>query len=251
MSVEFITTNDSAHWYKSPTKDTYYPSATTILNAFPKGAQFNKYLAEQTSWESSQENMREAGKRGTNVHKSSELLESGMTVTRKTQTYSGGVHTNQEWQMLIGFVNWHNEHNPTLVRMEYSLVSDKYETGGTADRIYIIEGKRVLVDLKTSGAIYDSYWAQTAIYAALYEEKHPDEKIDYTAILRLSDKKKSGYEFVLHGRKEWKEDLKVFQATQKLWKYINPKAQPKILELPDSISLAKSSSTVLEDPREI
>ena len=229
MSVEFLT-SDSQHWYKSPTLDIYYPSATTILSVFPKGVGFNKYLTAQTSWESSQESLKEAGKRGTNVHKGSEILEMGGTLQR-------GIYTVQEWQMLIGFVAWHQKHKPTLEHIEEGLVSDKLKTGGTPDRVYKIDGVRVLWDLKTSGAIYDNYWAQVAIYAELYEEKHKGKKVDNVAILRVTDRKKSGYEYVTRTRKEWKQDLKIFKATQMLWNYTNPKAQPKLLELPDQLSL--------------
>jgi len=228
MSSEFITSGNS-HWYKSPTKDIYYPSATTILSAFPKGEGFSKYLAAQASWESSQEALQAAGKRGTNVHKGSEMLESGVTLNR-------ALYTLQEWQMLIGFVNWHQKHKPKMLQMEYGMVSDKLKTGGTIDRVYMIDSELVIWDLKSSGAIYDNYWAQVAIYAEMYEEKHK-VKVAHTAILRVSDKKKGGFEYLTRSRIEWKKDLKIFKATRQLWDYINPDAQPKIVEVPDTLSL--------------
>jgi hypothetical protein len=80
---------------------------------------------------------------------------------------------------------------------------------------------------------------QIATYAKLWEEKNPSEKIDKTAILRLSDRKKDGFEIKFRDREEWEEDFKIFKATKQLWDYLNPKAKPKILELPNELSLTK------------
>lgn len=228
--AEFITA-DSEHWYPSPKKpDVWYPSVTTILSVFPKGVGFNKYLTQQSSWESAEENLKEAGKRGTNVHKGSEMLELGETLQR-------GIYTVQEWQMLMGFVAWHDLYKPELHKMEYGLVSDKHKTGGTIDRVYTINGFKTVFDLKTSGSIHDNYWCQVAMYAQMYEEKHKGEIIDQTAILRVTDRKKSLFEFQTKTRDEWKEDLKIFKAVQEVWTYLNPNAQPKILELPEVLKL--------------
>ncbi|WP_230677635.1 hypothetical protein, partial [Streptococcus pneumoniae] len=75
----------------------FYPSVTTILSVFPKSVGFNKYLTAQTNWESSQEILKAAGQRGTNVHKATERLESMETLVRPDFSV-------QEWQMLEGFV---------------------------------------------------------------------------------------------------------------------------------------------------
>ena len=225
----FITVGN-AHWYISPKKkDVYYPSVTTILSAFPKGEGFSKYLTAQLNWESSQDILKEAGRRGTLVHKTTEMLEAGGVALRQG-------FTDQEWEMLVGFVDWYKSTQPLLVKMESSIVSDKHKTGGTIDRVYKIGDYQIILDIKTSGAIYDNYWAQVAAYAQMYEEKHKTT-ISHTAILRLTDKKKTRFEYVLHDRNEWKEDFKIFKATQQIWDYLNPNSKPKIVELPNELSL--------------
>jgi hypothetical protein len=227
--TEFIT-SESEHWYTSEKKkNTWYPSVTTILSVFPKGIGFNKYLTAQVSWESSQEILKTAAKRGTNVHKGTELLEEGVVLSRE-------FYTLEEWQMLEGFVKWWREYNPILIHKELGIVSDKIKTGGTIDRIYSIDGSLVLLDIKTSGAIHDNYWVQVAAYVKLFEEKHK-EKIDYVAILRLAPRKKSGYEYVIKTKEDFQRDFKIFKASQETWNYINPKAQPKLLEVPLTLSL--------------
>lgn len=230
MATEFLT-SDSEHWYESKKHSgLYYPSATTILSKYPKGKHFENYLADLSSAEEGKEKLEAAGKRGTNVHEGTELLELGKTLHR-----SG--YTLDEWQLFESFINWHHEYNPEVVAIEKSLVSDKLKTGGTIDRVYRIDGVLTLLDIKTSGAIYDSYWCQTSCYAKLWEE-HTGEKIEQTAILRLSNKlKKTGYQYVLHNQEQIKEDFKVFQAVHTIWNYENEGKQPKIVEVPDELTL--------------
>ena len=225
---EMVTANDE-HWYPSPkSKDLYYPSVTTILSIFPKGVGFSMYLAGQASWESSQANLKQAGERGKKIHTATELLEKGETLER---TY----YTLEEWEMLMGFVAWHREYKPELVDMEYQMVSDKYKTGGTLDRVYRINGILELLDIKTSGSIYDSYWLQVAAYAKMYEAKKK-LKIDRVSILRLTDRRKSRYEYVVQS--EWKPYFDMFLNQQETWNFLNPNAKgPKVIEVPETLSI--------------
>lgn len=232
MANEFITTDDQ-HWYPSPSiEGVWYPSVTTILGAcFPKGKNFERYLADQESYEKSQEILKAAGTRGTNVHKASELLEKGDVLLRAN-------YSLEEWQMLMSFVTWHRKNKPVSEAVEISICSDEYRTGGTIDRIYVImNGKRTLLDLKTSSAIHPNYWCQTAVYVKLWEEKNPDRPVDQTAILRLGSRHKDKFEFQVHDRAEIENDFLVFQAVQKIWNYLYPNAKPRIVDVPETLSL--------------
>lgn len=231
MRTEFIT-SENEHWYPSPKKKgVWYPSVTTILGfAFPKTVGFHKYLANQQSWESSQEILKAAGTRGTRVHEGTELLENGHVLKRD-------MYSLEEWQMLVGFVKWHEKYQPKAEAIELSLVSDKLKTGGTIDRVYIIDGVRTILDIKTSSAIHDSYWAQTSVYEALWAERYKDKPVEQTAILRLAPKRKDGYEYSIHTKEMLKDDISSFRASQVLWDYLNPNAQPKLLEVPEELTL--------------
>lgn len=229
MATEFITI-ENQHWYPSPTKkDIWYPSVTTILSCFPKGKGFEMYLANQQSYEASQEILKEAGKRGTIVHQATELLENGDMLLREN-------YTLEQWKMLESFVSWHKTYNPGIYAIEKSVVSDKLKTGGTIDRVYNIGGLRTLLDIKTSSAIHDNYWLQVSVYVKLWEEKEKD-KIDQVAILRLGSRHKCGYEYQIHTREQIEEDFKAFKSIQNIWNYINPNAKPKIEVVPDTLSL--------------
>jgi CRISPR/Cas system-associated exonuclease Cas4 (RecB family) len=231
-----VVTSESEHWYPSPRKaGEYYPSVTTVLSVYPKGVGFNKYLAAQSSWESSQQILQDAGKRGTRVHQATQFLEEGSELLRDS-------YSLDEWEMLMGFVSWYQGAKPETIAVEYPLVSDKLKTGGTIDRVYMIDGKRTILDIKTSGAIYGNYWVQAATYAEMYEQA-TKTKVDQTAILRLTDRKKSRYEYKTMDRDEWKKEFKVFKAIQDIWNHLNPNAGPKILEIPLTLSLGVGAVT--------
>lgn len=232
--VEVIT-SESEHWYpSSKKKGTFYPSVTTILSVFPKGIGFNKYLVSQNSWEESQETLNKAGARGTLIHKATEDLERGETLQR--DFYSLDV-----WQALMGFCNWHQKFSPKMIYTEESLVSDKLKTGGTVDRVYEIDGEYMVLDIKSSNAIHDNYYIQTSVYAKMIEEKFKIT-ISKTAILRITGRRKEGYEYKIHERDEWQEDFKLFKPLQDIWNHMNPNAGPKELEVPTTLTINKTKN---------
>ena len=228
-TIEIIT-ESSQHWYPSPKKKgIFYPSVTTINSVYPKGIGFNKYLTEQKSWESSQEILEEAGQRGSNVHFGAELLEQGQILHQES-------YKIDEWQRLVGFVNWFTEFKPELLATEYKVVSDKYKTGGTIDRIYRIDNQVILLDLKTGKRMYPNYWLQVAAYEKLIAEKKVFPKVDAVAILRLTPLRKEYYEYVILDN--WEDAWEAFRSCQTIWKYENGKdAKPKVLTLPTELKL--------------
>lgn len=231
------------HWYWSEKKKTYYPSVTFVTGFLPKGQFFERYLAEQGSYEEAQRILKEAGDRGTRTHDASEYLDKGRSISYGSAIQNSlGVMfylTDEEYELLTFYIAWHKKYQPIIVHIELRLVSDKHKLGGTLDRIYIIDGKRTLLDLKTSkSSIFDSHWIQVAAYAHIYESLK-DELIDQVAILRLTSKRKEGYEYVIRTREEWLEDYKQFKKTYDTMVYLNhgKKLEPKILELPDILTL--------------
>ena len=54
------------------------------------------------------------------------------------------------------------------IACELPLYSHELKLGGTLDDIGLIDGKLVLMDLKTSNQLKDSYWAQVALYRKMF-----------------------------------------------------------------------------------
>lgn len=67
--------------------------------------------------------------------------------------------------------------------VEEALVSDSLGYGGTPDWYGIIDGKHVVVDIKTGKSIYPQHWVQLSAYTLLLRELgHP---VDETLIVHL------------------------------------------------------------------
>lgn len=207
-----------------------YPRVTWILSAYPKGEGFSRWMGSQSSYEDSQRVMEQAGKRGTHVHVGIEKLIAG-------EVLSFDDYTEEEWDMLSAFAGWVEKYRPQFVSNEKTVHSERYEFAGTLDALCVIDDVLTIIDWKTSSAIYESYWLQTAAYThALYEMKllKRNDEVQ-TAILRLGSKHKCGYEYQTHDN--WKRDFEDFLSVQHIFNRENPNLKPVIKEYKATLSL--------------
>ena len=73
------------------------------------------------------------------------------------------------------FLEWREQSRIEIIATEHVYVSERYQFGGTIDAIgRDMKGRIVLVDWKTSNAVYQDYLVQLAAYALLLEECRPD-----------------------------------------------------------------------------
>jgi hypothetical protein len=87
---------------------------------------------------------------------------------------------------------WEQHHTLEPQLVEEPMVSEQFKFGGTLDCYGLIDGKPGIVDLKTSKAIYDSYFYQLAAYCQLLEERgYPVETV---RILRIGRDESEGFE---------------------------------------------------------
>ena len=92
------------------------------------------------------------------------------------------------------FNNWLSENKFKVIKTEQELVSEKYSYGGTCDIYCDLNGKKTLIDLKTSRALYEEHKYQVAAYKALLVENgYPVEEV---RILRIGRNDKEGFEDV-------------------------------------------------------
>ncbi len=69
---------------------------------------------------------------------------------------------------------WLTGHQLEPILVEHPMVSEKFRYGGTIDLYAVLDGTPMLLDFKTSGAIYREHKIQTAAYWKLLEENgHP------------------------------------------------------------------------------
>lgn len=163
----------------------FVPSVSTILDAFPKSSAFYDWLKNNTA-EESDKIKTEAGETGSMVHKLSELYDAGEPVSVIDE--NGHIkYKAREWMLFERYVEWTKRFNPNIIQNEFNIVSDNIGTGGTIDKEIELDGKHLLLDLKTSNAIHDTYWMQLATYKKLYEE-HYGKDLDGVCILWVNAK---------------------------------------------------------------
>jgi len=69
------------------------------------------------------------------------------------------------------YLGWEKENPLTPVIIETPFVSEKFKYGGTPDLLADIGGEFILLDFKTGGGVYDSYFCQLAAYRQLLAEQ--------------------------------------------------------------------------------
>jgi len=213
----------------------YFPSATTLLEAYPKPAQLIMWMKEVGS--KADEIRDAAGKRGSSVHQLTEDYDNGIECTLLDE-YGKPRYSLDEWSMFERYVEFTKNHQPEHHLIEQTFISSGLGFAGTIDRVCTIDGKTYVLDIKTSNGIYNSYWLQIAAYRELYNASVKDgsmPKIDGVAILWLNAKTRTagkkgdvqgkGWQMVseFDTSKQWS----LFQAVQQLWHAEHEGDKPK------------------------
>jgi hypothetical protein len=224
-----ITLLDQRYYYLG---GQFCPSISTILEAYPKDAHFFKWLKE--NGEDSDRIKEDAGRRGSNVHKMTEDYDDGLEVSllndKLHQQWSVA-----EWAMFTRYVEFRamTQEDMEIKAVEMRLIDLELREAGTLDRYVILKGKNMILDVKTSNAIYPSYFLQLAAYRRLFERKS-GIKIDAVGIVWLNAKtrgpavnKIQGKNWQLIVREDSSEDLELFECTKRLWLQQNKDVTPQ------------------------
>lgn len=73
---------------------------------------------------------------------------------------------------MTSFDDWKKENVPEMIKSEFLVYSQKHKYVGTADGLAEIDGKKYLIDYKTSKGIYTSHLYQVSAYLKAFEEEH-------------------------------------------------------------------------------
>lgn len=257
-----LTLNDK-RWYAVEQKDgsyLYYPSVTWILDVYPKGIGFHKWLASLPDYETGRQMLNAAGDRGSKVHWGISQLVKNETIHLSDIPYGySEPFTGEEWEFLMSFVSWFKIFRPLSFMVEQPVISEKHGYAGTADLVCVVDeglllsfnprskkapvksGKQVtcLFDWKTSRNIYDSHKLQ--VYA--YTEPL---KVDYVGILRLGASNKNGFEFWISkvDSKERPDYFGKFLSCFEIWKHEHGNARPITIHAPEELSLLTENEDV-------
>lgn len=249
-SISRIDILDNRFYLHEDKPGVYYPSSTTVLEAYPKGpalVEWHKALGFNADII-----LEQAARKGTNVHAGIDIIVNGGTLTFGIFNDNKFIpsFTLEEWEMLCKFVEFWNAYKPSLIACEVSIVSDRYKLGGTIDLVFNLVFKnkmeRWLLDTKTGNSIYPSHELQIASYAMMWNEKFPNEKIDRCGILHLQALTRSeGTGHTIQGPgwkihefdRHYTEGFKLFEACRIIWDNENPNYKPKNLSYPSTLSI--------------
>jgi hypothetical protein len=210
----------------------YVPSVTTIMNAYPKDAGYFQWL--KSVGEDADTIRDEAGRRGSVVHELTEIYDSGAEVSIFDENGHVGFKLS-EWSMFERYVDFATRFKPTNLIIEQNYINAELGFAGTLDRVIELDGKKILMDIKTSNAIYDSYWLQLSAYRGLLAAAGTE--VDEVAILWLNAKTRTegkkgaiqGIGWQLVTKADTSNDWTLFKHTQALWLAQNADLQPKKL----------------------
>jgi hypothetical protein len=211
----------------------FVPSVTTILECYPKGAAYYNWLKE--NGKDADEIRDEAGRRGSVVHKLTEFYDAGYEVSLINPQGQIEYKLN-EWAMFERYVNFRNRFQFVTDSIEMNIISKELGYAGTIDRIIDMDGEKILLDIKTSNAIYPSYWLQLAAYRSLLMNK-AGIRVNKVAILWLNAKTRTegkkgdvqGIGWQLITKDDTNKELQLFNATLNLWAAENTTSKPKSL----------------------
>jgi len=242
-------------FYQSPKdKNIYYPSVTTVLDAYPKGKGLTNWL-KQVGY-NADIIIEKAGQVGSNVHDAIDkyLNKEELNWMIGDETF----YSLEEWKMICKFVEFWKEYKPELIAHEYNVVSDKYKLGGTIDLVCKINGETWLIDYKTSNAIYPSHHLQIGAYSTMWNEIcKPDSPnvIQRYGIFWLKSKtrgpdkdgkKIQGSGWILkEPDMSYEKAFEYYENVRVLWNLEHPNPKPKFLTLPNKL---KNMSKEIDNP---
>jgi hypothetical protein len=231
-----ITLPDSRYYRRN---GEYYPSITYILQYYPKGKYFEDWLKQVGN--NADYIVRKAAEDGTQTHGLCESYLNGEELNFLSTSGDPKYDINI-WQMFLRFVEFWETFNPVLIETEVHLFSDEWKVAGTCDLVVEIEGKRWVLDIKTSNHLHTTYDFQTAVYGKCYEECF-GKKIDHRGILWLKSAKRGpkkdkmqgkGWE-VVESTRTHEEDLNLFKTVKTIFDLENPNHSPSFTEFRTSV----------------
>ncbi len=210
------------------------PSVTTVLDCYPKAPAFYEWLKKVG--EDADSIRDEAGNRGSTVHNLTELYDNGEEVKLLNEQGFIG-YKLIEWAMFERYIEFRRRFPVEILLTEMHLSSDILRIAGTLDRVVVLNGRVLILDIKTSNVVSDHFWLQQAAYKQLLAEIRPDLIIDGYAILWLNAKTKTdgrngaiqgpGWQLIERDEAEHEKDWNLFQATYQLWQAERGDMKPK------------------------
>jgi len=257
-----VTTYDE-RWYAKQDEDpktklpiySYVPSVTWVVSKYPKGTEFYKWLAKM-GWDESQAIKEAAGSKGSAIHKAIEELLAGETVKMDGEyadVKTGDIRplTVEEYYAVMTFADWYEDlcskHVVEVVSSEITVWNDEDNYAGTVDIILRIDGRLIIVDIKSGQHIWPEYILQQSAYKRALDLAGTE--IAQIAILQVGFKRnKRGWKYTT-----LEYDYELFLAAKKIWQHecsnvtVHQRDYPVELTLGELPTIAMEAEISAED----
>lgn len=162
------------------------PGVTTIIGRFKESGGLLQWAFKQGQSGAAKlyDERDRAAEAGTLAH---DMIEAAI-LGKDQAAFSGSKEIfDKAHNAYMQFIEWRDQSRIEIVATERSYVSEKHQFGGTVDAIgRDTKGRIVLVDWKTSNAIYTDMLVQLAAYAMLLEECAPEYAPNGFHLLRVA-----------------------------------------------------------------
>jgi hypothetical protein len=157
-----------------------------------------------------------AGNKGTDVHAELEIMMNNIMDKKLGDKYS---------PIVIKVLGWMSEENITPLASEMSVWSEAYWYGGIADGVIEKEGKKYILDFKTSGSVQTKYFYQMGAYSLAVKEMKEHAEVAGVVIVHIPrgksfDPEKNVYWYhdMTKLEQSWLNILNAYKADQSLQK---------------------------------
>lgn len=165
-----------------------------------------------------------AGDRGTEVHA---RLEECMNEWIETGWFS--VKDSSADDTVLSVMNWMIDQKITPLASEMNVWSEKHWYGGIADGVIEKEGKKYILDFKTSNTIQTKYFYQMGAYSLAVKEMKEHAQVDGVVIVHIpkgqsfNPEKNVYWEYDMPKLEQaWLNILNAYKADQSLQKKLYP-----------------------------
>jgi len=159
-----------------------------------------------------------AGERGTEVHAELEVMMNNIIGKKFGEEYS---------PITSEVLSWLSRENITPLHSEYPIYSLEHFYGGIADGVVEREGKRYILDFKTSNSIQTKAFIQCAAYSVALKEMRTLDSVDGVVVVHIPkgerfDPEKNTYWFYNISSLEdaWLSILRAYKVDYELQKLI-------------------------------
>lgn len=235
--------DENRHWFRLKGEKSNLPSVTSITSVIDKSPQLiswatkldigyvRSFLEQSTSPTFSREELGGVLDKAVNHHnvKKEEAATIGSLVHQFAHDFSRARRDGTAVPIcpdqvddgaikgINAFLDWYLAHDVKIEEMEKVVYSKKHGYVGILDAVAWVDGKRYLLDYKTSKSLYPEMSLQLAAYLGAWEEEH--NVLDGSMILHFN-KETGDFSMRQFSNKEHKANLKAFVHALELKKHL-------------------------------